>query len=43
MQVFSFFPYSNICLNKDLPLHILVSFLKIKNVLTYFSFWKYIY
>ena len=36
-QVFRFFSCSNICLNKDLQLDILVTFLKIKNVLSYFS------
>ena len=42
-QVFSFFSHSKICLNKDLQLHVLVPFLKIKNVLSYFSFLTFTY
>ena len=38
-----FFSHGNVCLNKDLQLRVLVPLLKIKNVLSYFSFWMYIY
>ena len=36
-----FFFQSNICLNKDFQLHVLVPLLKSKNVLSYFPFWTY--
>ena len=41
---FQFFLHGgSICLNKDLQLRVLVPFLEIKYVLSYFSFETYIY
>ena len=42
-RFFVFYSHSNICLNKDMWLRAFAPFLKIKNILSYFSFWTYIY